>query len=134
MRAARENCELPAGRRAIRLGPRLVGMTSMGAHARGSSRGAEQNTNIFLTAYAGHGIVSHSGRMAPAAMRPLRAAPAFQTYPACLRARAERAPALASPGAAGYFQPNWGAPALPINTPNPLLSRRLAISSMSLRS
>ena len=48
MRAARENCELPAGRRAIRLGRRLVGMTSIAAHARGSSRGAEQNDEQFL--------------------------------------------------------------------------------------
>ncbi|HKN29906.1 MAG TPA: hypothetical protein VJY34_19310, partial [Roseiarcus sp.] len=64
MCAARENCELPAGRRAIRLGRRLVGMTSIAAHARGSSRWFEQNTNNFLTAYADHGIVRHSGRMA----------------------------------------------------------------------
>lgn len=67
MRAARENCELPTARRAIRLGRRLVGMTSMAAHARGPSR-AEQNTNNFLTAYAGYGIVGHSRRMAPAAI------------------------------------------------------------------
>jgi len=67
MRAARENCELPTARRAIRLGRRLVGMTSMAAHARGPSR-AEQNTNNFLTADAGYGIVGHSRRMAPAAI------------------------------------------------------------------
>ena len=52
-----------------------------------------------MTAYAGHGIVSYSGRMAPAAMgrrEPLRLSrhilPPSPLGP-------ERAPALASPGA-----------------------------------
>ena len=101
----------------------------MAAHARGSSRGAEQNTNIFLTAYAGHGIVTRVEN-GSGGDEAARAAPAFQTYPAssALAPNGRRACVSRSPHVrsrrltAGAFQPNWGAPAPPINKPNPLMT------------
>ena len=56
----------------------------------------EQNWNIFLTTYAGYGIVTYSGDGAGGDEAPAGRS-GFPHYPAFLRAFAERAPALASP-------------------------------------